>query len=277
MTEVITRPSKGATKAPARAKAAPTPTLPNNVGASEGRPEWLTLALQHVRSLSDMLYALIDADEKADGLIQELVEHAEASLCDMWAADSYINVTTDGVIWSQMTKVLTMLEGAWYAAEYGPLDRPPGIHEAVIPAAIARARLLVEALQTVPEDLSLLRKLDCGYVSAGARPHGDRPMPPIRREPESAQATHRHHAKDVQTVFETLATQALTLRDFLLDARTELEGNGGKVRAANDMLVAQHLAAFIGSMADEMCGGNYIGSPASWATMDSIEPIGGAA
>lgn len=277
MTEVITRPSKGATKAPARAKAAPTPTLPNNVGASEGRPEWLTLALQHVRSLSDMLYALIDADEKADGLIQELVEHAEASLCDMWAADSYINVTTDGVIWSQMTKVLTMLEGAWYAAEYGPLDYPPGIHEVVIPAAIARARLLVEALQTAPEDLSLLHKLDSVDVIAGARRFNDQPRPPIRREPESARATHRHHAKDIQTVFETLATQALTLRDFLLDARTELEANGGTVRAANDMLVAQHLAAFIGSMADEMGGGRYIGSPASWATMDGIVPIGGAA
>ena len=38
-----------------------------------------------------------------------------------------------------------------------------------------------------------------------------------------------------------------------------------------------HLAAFIGSMADEMGGGRYIGGPASWATMDGIEPIGGAA
>ena len=118
-------------------------------------------------------------------------------------------------------------------------------------------------------------------IRAGARPHRDRPSPPIRRvdDASQSQAGYRHSPRDIRAVFETLATQCEAVRDFSADIRSRLQGDSGSVvEACNDLTIMQHMVAFMGSMCDEMTGtGKFIGGPASWATMDRIEPLGGAA
>ena len=277
MTEVITRPSKGATKAPARKKSAPAVTVPVVAPQQSEADQLLSKAARVIGALIVPLtncypwniYSGWDQVNAADDQLMDLGKTAEE-----WTATGEEGPQPSNI------ELIMAASGNLNAAQAELLNADDFdanerlLVVTLITNAIPLVARLHEAYAGLPGSIEDLRALT---TFAGARPHGDRPMPPIRREPESAQATHLHHAKDVQTVFETLATQALTLRDFLLDARTKLDTNKGTVRAANDMLVAQHLAAFIGSMADEMGGGRYIGSPASWATMDGIEPIGGAA
>ncbi|MPS96194.1 MULTISPECIES: hypothetical protein [Comamonas] len=92
----------------------------------------------------------------------------------------------------------------------------------------------------------------------------------------AAKLGYIHRAKDIETVFTTIAGQCIALRDFLADARAELENTGGVVRAGNDLFMAQHLVSLIGSLADEMSKTPVLGNPTAWATMDGIERIGGA-
>jgi hypothetical protein len=95
----------------------------------------------------------------------------------------------------------------------------------------------------------------------------------------SEQATYRHRAGDIETVFETLAVQCEALRRFSADIQARLQDKGSITQAGNDLTIIQHMAALMGSICEEMgCGtGNFIGGPASWATKDGIEAIEGVA
>lgn len=233
-----------ATKAPALRKAAPAKPQP--------KPQWIELGLQHVRRLSDLLYSLVDVSDsnKAEGLIQELVEFAKAHLGSIAHEDSPIDVSIDGVLYYQVSMVVVMLEAAWYAAEHGPLDYPPHLHEAVIPSAIQYAKHLTEALREAPLTDKLHALAEPNTI-AGARPRRNQPTP----EKED---------KNLVSALKAIATQASTLSCFLWQAKDTAEQNHD-LRAANDFLVAQGLAEYIGVLADESTGSSYIGGALSWA------------
>ena len=263
MTNATAVAPKGATKAPARNKAAPAPApeptdeTASNAAITDDEKTVAAAASQQLQSIYEAHWA--DMPMHASGLLHIAIR-------DLSGIQDAGNEVDRGEVFHNAAAYISGALAIGRAARpeaafIDPMDNAFSILES--------ASISYGFVQEPCEALSV-------GIRAGARPFREQPMPPIRREPESAQATHLHNAKDVQIVFETLATQALTLRDFLLEARTELDANGGTVRAANDMFMAQNLAAFIGSMADEMCGGRFIGSPASWATMDGILPIGGA-
>lgn len=204
-----------ANKAPARAKSAPAPT-PR--GEPDPSPKWLELGLLHTRRLSDLLYTLVDAEAKAQGLIQDLVESAEANLQDLVSDESSIDVGADGALYFRISTVVVMLEAAWYASEHGPLDYPPDLHAVVIPAAITYAQGLAHALQEAPLT-DRFEALAQPRTVAGARPHRDRPQPPIRRIEEQA---------------EDLMQQAIMFGDlvqWIMGARDTLEKLGWAVAA----------------------------------------------
>ena len=90
-------------------------------------------------------------------------------------------------------------------------------------------------------------------IRAGIKRHRDPPQPPIRRMDE-----------DQSTALSAIAVRASTLSCFLWDAHTTAEANGDS-RGANDFLVAEGLAKFIGTIADEANGFNYIGGALDWA------------
>ncbi|SFE19595.1 hypothetical protein [Paracidovorax konjaci] len=106
--------------------------------------------------------------------------------------------------------------------------------------------------------------------SAAAKPFSDPPRPPIRREPAAS-------VDDSQRVFNELAQHASTLRDFLLDARRDVESTGDKRKAANNFLMAEYLCTFMGSVCDQMVNYGIAGGPAEWAINRSIQTEGGAA
>lgn len=174
MANSIAEAPAGATKAPARPKTVAAGREPEPI------PQWLVLGLQHTRQLCDLLYTLVNADAKAQGLIQDLVESAEAHLHGIVSDESCVDVTADGALYCQIAPVVVMLEAAWYAAEHGPLDYPPPLHEAVIPSAISYAKGIAHALKEAPSTDRFLALAQPRTV-AGARPHRDRPRPPIRR------------------------------------------------------------------------------------------------
>lgn len=246
-----------AMRAPVRKNATPSPAIAPTADEVKRHepsphPQWLELGLQHARRLSDLLYVLVDVNDgdKAQGLIQELVETAEAHLCRIAHEDSPINVSIDGVLYCQVSMVVAMLEAAWYAAEHGPLDYPPHLHEAVIPSAIQYAKHLTEALREAPLTDKLHALAEPNTI-AGARPRRNQPTP----EKED---------KNLVSALKAIATQASTLSCFLWQAKDTAEQNHD-LRAANDFLVAQGLAEYIGVLADESTGSSYIGGALAWA------------
>lgn len=73
----------------------------------------------------------------------------------------------------------------------------------------------------------------------------------------------------VKTVFERIAVQSEMLRDFLQRLASQQHGHDSELRL--DLQMAQSLATLIGAVADQMIGGDHIGSVGSWATHDGIE------
>ncbi|KJA11311.1 hypothetical protein RP29_06210 [Acidovorax temperans] len=149
----------------------------------------------------------------------------------------------------------------------------------LLEAALDQLTLLTRAVDGLPGTLEALRVLT---TFAGARQFRDRPQPPIRRvdEPSKSQAGYRHSPRDIQAVFETLATQCEAVRDFCVDIRSRLQGDSGSVvEACNELTIVQHMVAFMGSMCAEMsgCAGGLVGGPSAWAAMTSIEAMGDAA
>lgn len=65
-------------------------------------------------------------------------------------------------------------------------------------------------------------------------------------------------------VLGVIAVQADTLSSFLVEARKRAEG-AGSLQPVGDLLMAQHVAEFIGSIADEACDSVYRGGPIAWA------------
>lgn len=64
--------------------------------------------------------------------------------------------------------------------------------------------------------------------------------------------------------FEVIAMQTEPLRTFLHDARIRAE-RGSNQQAPGDFLIAQRLAEFVGSVADEAAVSVYYGGPLAWA------------
>lgn len=74
----------------------------------------------------------------------------------------------------------------------------------------------------------------------------------------------------IKEVFENIAVKAEVLRDYLKHTRQTAEEH--TMAVSNDLYMAQSMAAFIGAIADQMSGNILLGSPASWATGDGINP-----
>lgn len=283
MSEVTTRPATRATKASAHSKAAPSPA-PTQPPLSEGDKLALEAAQVLVGILDNLLHPSYGSSlchlrnfhlEEADHLLNLLVapEDQMRSVEDPVAAD----------ILDHLTRISSALESAEEVAHLrdipGYVPSEQALATAVISFANDFAERLFLAYKNLPGSLADLRTLT---TSAGARQFRERPTPPIRRvdQQSGAQAGYHHRPHDIQRVFETLETQCEALRDFSVDIRARLQGeSGGVVQACNDLTIIQHMAAFMGSMCEEMSGetGGFIGGPAAWATMDGIEAIGGAA
>jgi hypothetical protein len=207
--------------------------------------------------------------EEADRLLNLLVapEDQMRDVEDPVAAD----------ILDHLARISSALESAEEVAHLrdipGYVPSEQALATAVISFSNDFAERLFLAYKNLPGSLADLRTLT---TSAGARQFRDRPTPPIRRVDTGG---HRHRARDVQLAFETLATQCEAIRDFSVDIRARLQEEGSIVQACNDLTIIQHMVAFMGSVCEEMGGGmgSFIGGPASWATMEGIEAIGGAA
>lgn len=84
-------------------------------------------------------------------------------------------------------------------------------------------------------------------------------------------------ADQLREAIEAIATNAETLRDFLMEARHRAEGEfsgAGVPRVSGDLHMAQQTASMIGVMADELAGGSLIGNALSWMTMSPMLPRG---
>lgn len=235
-----------ATTPPNPAKAAPTRREP------DPSPQWLELGLQHTRRLCDLLYTLTDAETKAQGLIQELVESAEAHLHNLVSDESWTDLTVESALYCQISTVVVMLEAAWYAAEHGPLDYPPDLHAAVIPSAIKYAKDIAHALQEAPLT-NRFQAMAQPRTVAGARPHRDRPQPPIRRLDDA------HTPEQLRTILEFVAGAAHTQSNILMMARTTEQWE-----CSNLIDAAQAMARQIGAAADLAIGGEVLGSMSRW-------------
>ncbi len=282
MSEVTTRPATRATKAPARQKAAPSPA-PTAPPMSESDKLALEAAQVLVGILGNLLHPSYGSSlhhlrnlhlEEADHLLNLLVA-PEDQMRD-------VEDPVAGDILGHLDHISSELEAAEELVLLcdipGYVPSEQALATAVISFANDFAERLFLAYKNLPGSLADLRTLT---TSAGARQFRDRPTPPIRRtdEPAETQAGYRHHPRDIQLVFETLSTQSEAARDFCVDIRARLQGSNCSVaEACNDLTILQHLVAFMGATAEEMSGmGDFIGGPASWATMDGIEAIGGAA
>ncbi|MGC3984794.1 MAG: hypothetical protein QM777_08750 [Pseudorhodoferax sp.] len=81
--------------------------------------------------------------------------------------------------------------------------------------------------------------------------------------------------QQVQQTLEEIGCAASTLRDFLVDTQRRIDEESGSgalsLQVSTDLHMARQSASLIGAMADHLGGGSYIGSAASWATMEGIE------
>lgn len=74
----------------------------------------------------------------------------------------------------------------------------------------------------------------------------------------------------IKEVFEDIALKAGVLSDHLKHTRQTAEEH--TMAVSDDLYMAQSMAAFIGAIADQMSGNSFLGSAASWATGDGIDP-----
>ncbi|QIL81010.1 hypothetical protein G7047_14725 [Diaphorobacter sp. HDW4A] len=288
MSEVITRPKSGKTKSVAPVPATQQTASAAAVSKGTQRPEWLALALPHLRKLSDFLTSLVECsdDRKAPELIQNLAAEAEGILSNAWGdctEFSMIAAITPNAVWSQLNTVVLLLRSASYLCKYGPLSHGHMmIHVAVIDSALAYASGMCDAMHVAPQDLGRLTALD-GDAYLQMDPEQQRQLLAstfqAKKAPHASPVTSEHiySASHVDQVFSSITTQSLTLRDFLIDARVTLETEGAVGRAVNHLMVAESLACLVGSVADHMCKWRALGGVADWVTGDGIERIGGDA
>lgn len=280
MSEVIARPATGTTKEPKHSKKTPSPD-PIKPVQNEGD----TLAIEAAQVLLGITFcALYNDENKPRELGNQPLERARELLDLLRYPDDHERHPLDparGDIHEHLAHISSELENALedmlgaILPDYAPSDH--AVFTALIECAYNFAERLFIAYSGLPATLEDLRALT---TEAGAKPLRDRPQPPIQRAVDTPvlNAGYRHRAMDVQRVFENLLTQCESLRDYSVDIRARLQSNGSTVEACNDLTIVQHMVAFMGSICEEMSGpGDFIGGPASWATMDGIEPIGGAA
>lgn len=282
MTDCTVAAPARATKAPARQKAAPYPA-PTQPPLSEGD----RLAVEAAEVLHGMVGHVLYADhDKPRNLQNSHLDRVDDLLNLLVNPEDIDRETHDparGDVLEHLAHISAEMESALEVMQLADLPNyVPSEHAvftAVIECGFNFADRLFLAYKNLPGTLEDLRTLT---TSAGARQFRERPTPPIRRvdQQSGAQAGYHHRPHDIQRVFETLETQCEALRDFSVDIRARLQGeSGGVVQACNDLTIIQHMAAFMGSMCEEMSGETrgFIGGPAAWATMDGIEAIGGAA
>ena len=285
MSEVITRPKSGKTKAVSAVPAAQQTTPASTASEDAPQPEWLALALPHVRKLSDFIYTLAGCseDQKAPELIQALIEEVDTLLVRVWGDESGRWAANDALLWMDLNTVVLLLQSASYACQHGPLSQVRTVvHVTIIDAATAYAVGLRDSVSAAPENLAPLKTLD-GNSFLRMKP--DERFQARLQEQEAAQARRvaakppgdTFHASDIDLVFNTLTSQCLVLRDFIIDARIDLETEGSVTRALSNFRVAEHLSCLIGSMADQMCLVPTFKGTADWATGTGISRIGGAA
>jgi hypothetical protein len=289
MSEVTTRPATRATKAPPSTQSAPaTPpeaqaepeSIP--ITADEAPANGIRAGQRSVAAKDELVIAAntVALLTQAAGLINDEAGAVHASTL-LEFGKKVLQQVVDGNL-----QMGTVQEAFFYAA--GACAGALAIEQRDHPSARHRYQLIDTAYQVLNNaGLSYDCELNANDVAAaaidaGARQFRDRPTPPIRRvdEPSQPQAGYRHSPRDIRAVFETMATQCEAVRDFSVDIRSRLQGDSSSVvEACNDLIIVQHMVAFMGSMCEEMRGGVgvMIGGPAAWATMDGIEAIGGAA
>lgn len=267
-----------ATKATARTKVV-SPATPSKPSLSEADQ----FALQAAAIVGKLVQSVVEGprgssfsgfDElvAADSIFLMLAQWNEPDGHERYPDDTIQDLLAQASV--NVAKALSRVLGA------DDCDAGERLERAVLlEAAHDQMGLLTSAIDGLPGTLERLRALT---TFAGVRQYRDRPTPPIRRVDEQSQlqAGYHHRPGDIQTVFETLATQCEAVRDFSVDIRSRLQGDSGSVvEACNDLIIVQHMVAFMGSMCEEMRGGAgaMIGGPAAWATMDGIQDIGGAA
>lgn len=267
-----------ATKTTARPKVAPYAT-PSKPSLSEGDQ----LALQAAAIVGKLVQSVVEGPHGSDFAGFDEVNEADSIFLTLaqWNDTDGHERFEDDTIHDLLAQASVSLAKA-FAEVLGAENCDAGerLERAVLlEAAHDRMVSLTSAIDGLPSTLESLRAMT---TFAGARQYRDRPAPPIRRvdEPSQSQAGYRHSPRDIQSVFETLATQCEAVRDFSVDIRSRLQGESGSVvEACNDLTIVQHMVAFMGSMCEEMRGSAdaVIGGPAAWGTMDGIESIGGAA
>ncbi len=110
--------------------------------------------------------------------------------------------------------------------------------------------------------------------SAGATKHPPQVQPTAQH---TLQAANGYSPGQISLALETIAVQALALRDYLTRAMDRMgTERATTAQAANDFYVASQLTILIGSIADQMAGYHHLGSVAAWACGDDMEPEGGA-
>lgn len=112
-----------------------------------------------------------------------------------------------------------------------------------------------------------------------------RPPAGATKHPPQAQAAAQPHspaangytAGQIALGLGTIAVQAEALRDYLTQAMYRMgTAQATTTHAANDFYVAAQLSILIGSIADQMAGLTHLGTVASWACGDDMEPESGA-
>ncbi len=252
MSEVTTRPATRATKAPARQKTAPS-TIPISAPSKRTVSEASCAAAEALTYVSFLMCEIVKNDEFMSEFAgpAELFNAAEnqvAILAYGDEGDRPVEVTR-----TEIESLADALRAAMESLDAAAKDSPLGTPIAVAVLGHYAQELLAriaDALEASPATLAPLMALS---TYSGLRPHRDRPTPPIRRID-----------KDLKSALNVIATQASTLSGFLWHAKDTAEKNHD-LRAANDFLVAQGLAEYIGVIADECTGSTYIGGALDWA------------
>ena len=257
MTEVSTRPHVGATKAPARQKkekqptalSASSPTVDSEIDA---------LVFKVAMIINDLIIPITQSWPWGHNFVgSESLEIADARLADLtrpdreWGDDEQ----RPGPILNQLLAIQSALDTAEMEIRCDVTGKP-GIRVALLAPVSHAADLAQRLIDTYCDLPSTLKDLRALTTLAGASPHRDQPMPPIRLVEEMSAKT--------QVAFNAIATQASTLSAFLWHAKETAENNQD-LRGANDFLIAKCIADFIGCIADESTGASYIGGALEWA------------
>lgn len=272
MEAIIARPAAGATLAtPASPAQGRKATRGPAASRSAAKPEstvsdWRSLVRPVLDEAHDILLSATHptAAPMPLGLPTELATHSVVALRELLTNED------DSAQWQHCIDTLHALQWPRHSMQAAVALLGSGDDESCDAADVYR--LVSRRLDGVCTALELVHDLPAmsrELQQASVEPFREKLRPPIRREPAAS-------ADDSQRVFSELAQHASTLRDFLLDARHDVERTGDKCKAANNFLMAEYLCTFMGSVCDQMVNFDIAGGPAEWAINRSIQTEGGA-